>query len=201
MTSPLQPGDHYILQKLCNELLPWMISGRRVGRQWFVRTATFYGYGGDTAAALAGLGIGTPLAALVAGKTPEGKSAIEALRQVLPEAWMWVGGVALGVWVVLRLIVQREDIVARALLARDCAQSMKALRASLWTALPATDPMPKITEIQRSVDDKVQNAIKNKVWPWEPLPSEELIQAELKLAVDEIRIKFMNKWAPAPPGV
>ena len=113
----------------------------------------------------------------------------------------YVGVAALIVWVILRLIVQNEDIIARALLARDCAQSMRALRQQLWIALADQDPMPRITQIQRSVDDHVQNAIKNRVWPWEPLPLPDAIAAELAAAVDEIRTTFMSNWTPPPPGV
>jgi len=113
----------------------------------------------------------------------------------------YVGVAALIIWVILRLVVQNEDIIARALLARDCAQSMRALRQQLWMALADPDPMPRITQIQRSVDDQVQNAIRNRVWPWEPLPSPDTIAAELAAAVDEIRTTFMSNWAPPAPGV
>ena len=113
----------------------------------------------------------------------------------------YVGVVALIVWVILRLVVQNEDIIARALIARDCAQTMRALRQQLWISLSDADPMPRITQIQKSVEDQVQNAIKNRVWPWEPLPPPETIAAELTAAVEEIRTTFMNGWAPPPAGV
>jgi len=198
---PLRAGDHYILRKLSTQLLPWMISGRRLSRLWFVRLAAFWRYTGDLAAALAGLGIGTPLVALASGKTPEGKTAFDVIREVLPASMFYVGVAALIIWVILRLVVQNEDIIARALLARDCAQSVRALRQQLWMALADPDPMPRITQIQRSVDDQVQNAIRNRVWPWEPLPSPDTIAAELAAAVDEIRTTFMSNWAPPAPGV
>jgi hypothetical protein len=198
---PLKPGDHYILRKLSSQLLPWMISGRRLRKLWFVRLAAFWRYTGDLAAALAGLGIGTPVVALASGKTPEGKTAFDVIREVLPMSMFYVGIAALVVWVILRLVVQNEDIIARALLARDCAQSMRALRQQLYIGLAEQDPMPRITQIQKSVDDQVQNAIKNRVWPWDPLPPPDTIAAELTATVDEIRTRFMSGWEPPPPGV
>jgi hypothetical protein len=189
------------MRKLYHQLLPWMISGRRLRKQWFVRLAAFWRYSGDLAAALAGMGIGTPVVALASGKTPEGKTAFDVVRDVLPESLFYVGVAALIVWVILRLVVQNEDIIARALLARDCAQSMRALQQQLWTALSDTDPMPKIAQIQKSVDDQVQNAIKNRVWPWNPLPPPRVIAVELTAETQEIRAKFMNGWAPPPAGV
>jgi hypothetical protein len=46
MPTPLRLGDHYILPKLCNEVLPWMIGGRLAKQQWFVVLSSIYGYGG-----------------------------------------------------------------------------------------------------------------------------------------------------------
>jgi hypothetical protein len=199
--SPLQPGDHYILRKLCDELLPWMISGRKVGRQWFVWLDRFYAYTANLAAALAGLGVGAPIVALVQGEAPAGQNAIDILRSTLPPPWFLVGLVALIVWVLLRLVVQREDVIARALLAREYARSINAHYAQLWHALAADDPMPQILAIQKSVDDRVQDAIKNGVWPWDPPPPPpDSIDEDLKDMVDRIRSTFMAKWAPPPPG-
>jgi hypothetical protein len=171
-----------------------MITGRRLGRLWFVRLATIYGYTGDLAAALAGLGIGAPVVALMSGK--QDGNAFEVIRETLPAPWIAVGAAALVIWVMVRLVVQREDILSRALLARDCAQTMKGLRPELFVSLRQADPMPKITAIQKSVDDSVQNAIKNRVWKWEPLPPQDEIADELKRAVDEIRTNFMHLWRP-----
>ena len=58
---PLQSGDHPALVFLYRELLPYMIAGRRVKRQWFVRLDGVYRYTGDLAAAVAGLGVGGPI--------------------------------------------------------------------------------------------------------------------------------------------
>jgi hypothetical protein len=197
----LQPADHYVLRKLCDELLPWMISGRKVGRQWFVRLAGFYAYTGDFAAALAGLGIGAPVAAMVQGKLPSGQNALDVLRSALPPGLFIAGIVATIVWVVLRLVVQREDVVSRALLAREYARSVNALYAQLWQALAAADPMPQVLAIQKSVDDRVQDAIKNGVWPWNPPPPPPaVIDQDLKETVDRIRATFMPKWTPPPLG-
>ena len=60
MAPRMEPGDHYVLRKLANELLPWMIGSRQVTRQWFVYGATAYRYGGELATALTGVGIGAP---------------------------------------------------------------------------------------------------------------------------------------------
>jgi hypothetical protein len=200
--SPLKADDHYVLKKLCTQVLPWMVSGRCLRRLWLIRVASFYSYTGDASAALAGLGIGTPIVALVSGKSSDGKNALEVIRETLPAQWFVVGVVALLVWLGLRLFVQKEDVLARALLARECAQSMRALRQELYVALADPNPMPMVTKIQKSVEDQVQNAIRNKAWPvsWDPLPPPELIERDLASTVNDIRATFMNSWAPPPAG-
>lgn len=195
--SPLQADDHYILRKLCIELLPWMIAGRRLGRRWFVMMSGFYAYVGDLAAALAGLGIGAPIAALATGKAESGQSALDTLRSTLPEGWFFVGLAALLAWIAIRLIVQKEDVTARALLARQCAQEMKGFHAQLFAALNSEDPRAQIKEIQRAVDDRVQNAIRSRVWDWDPLPEDAKFSAELSAIVARIRVTHMRQWAPS----
>jgi hypothetical protein len=57
---PLRPDDHAALRFFYHEIFPFMIAGRRVRRQWFVRFEGIYRYTGGVAAALAGLGVGGP---------------------------------------------------------------------------------------------------------------------------------------------
>ncbi len=200
--SPLQPGDHYILRKLNNQVLPWIIAGRRLQRLWMVRVARLYDYISNLAAALAAYGIGAPITSLVSsGKAPEGKSAIQILQDALPWYGFWIGVVALAIWIALRIFVQREDILGRALLARDCAHTMRSLNQELYVALSDADPMPTISKVQKSVDDQVANALRNRVWPWDPLPPAEEMAAELKRTTDGIRDQFMNGWTPSPARV
>jgi hypothetical protein len=110
--SPIQVGDHFVLRQLSIQLLPWMICGRRLRRLPIVYLAIFWEYTSDLAAALAGLGIGTPMVALISGKAPEGKTALDALREVLPGWWLCVGVAALIAWLVLRLVIQTQTLLS-----------------------------------------------------------------------------------------
>ncbi len=198
---PLRQDDHYILAKLNNEVLPWMIGGTRARRRWFVRLAKAYSYGGEIATALTGLGLGVPLVALFTGKVENGKDGFALLREALPGPWFWVGVAALVVWIVVRILVAREDAVARALFARECDGTMQKLYTQLHVALSEPTPMAKIGEIQKSVILGVEKEIDNKVWPWNPpMPALHDIQSELDTQIDEIRRKYMALWAPPPAG-
>ena len=201
MPSPIQSADHYVLRKLADELLPWMVAAKRINNRWFVWLSFFYGYIGDFGAALAGLGIGTPLVALAQGKLPNGSNAFDILRTVLGPSWFYAGVAGLAVWIVVRLVMRRQNVESRTLFAREYARGIKALYPQLYRALAERDPMPQILAIQKTVDDKVQDAIKNEVWPYDPpFPRSSDIEAELKAEVDFMRTTYMAKWGPPPPG-
>lgn len=201
MAPRLEPEDHYVLRKLANELLPWMIGGRQVTRQWFVYGATAYRYGGELATALTGVGIGAPLVAVFQGTDENGTDGLAVLHQALHGAWFWVGVVALVVWLALRLVVGQEDAVARALFAKDCARTMEKLHIDLDTALAQTNPLPALAPIQEAVMRKVSDAIDKGVWPWSPpFPESPKVDLELDKRIADIRRKFMAGWPPPPGG-
>jgi len=201
MPNPLRPGDHYILRKLCNELLPWMIGGRVARRQWFVVLSSVYGYGGELAAAFAGLGIGGPIIAAFEEKEAPGRNALDTLRETLPGRWFALGLVALALWVAIRIVVKRQDAVARALYARDCDKAMQKLYAELWHALPDANPLPRITPLQEALQRAVGDAIDKSVWPWNPpQPRGRAMEVELQRQVGEIRASFMAGWSAPPAG-
>ena len=200
MPSPLRDNDHYVLKKLCNELLPWMIGGRMARKQWFVHVAGVYGYGAEIFTALAGVGIGAPVVAIFQGKS-DGKDATTVLREMLPGIWFWVGIVALVVWVVLRVVVNKNQAVERSLFARDCAKSMEKLHANLYQVLATPDPIAKINDIQASVMKRMEEAIDKGVWPFSPpAPPDADIGLELTSQINNIRMNFMDGWQPPPPA-
>jgi hypothetical protein len=198
----LQSDDHYVLRKLNNELLPWLIGGRRTARQKFVYLASVYAYGGEFATALAGIGIGTPVVALFRGKTADGSNAFTTLRNTLPGVWFWIGVLALALWLILRLVVKQQNAVDRRLYARDCGKTMQRLELDLQSALADPNPLQKIGPIQEAVMRAVHEAVEKDVWPWRPpLPRAQEIDAELSSRIDDIRATFMSAWAPSPAGV
>jgi hypothetical protein len=200
MPSPLKADDHYVLVKLCNELLPWMIGGQRARKQWFVHVAEIYGYGGEIFSALAGLGLGAPLIALFQGKN-DGKDALTILQQALPGIWFWIGVVALAAWIILRIVVNRKQVVERALFAKDCSKSMEKLYSELYQALATRDAIAKLAPIQAAVMKRVDEAIDKSVWPWSPPPPPDGdVALELAAKVDDIRSRFMGGWDPPPRG-
>jgi hypothetical protein len=201
VTSPLRPGDHRTLGKLCNEILPWVIGGYLLKKQWFVRVASGYGYARDVGAVVAGLGFGPGIFGLLQGKSSGNQNAFDVLRSSFPPQWFIPGVIGLCVYVVMRVVVSQQDVVARALLAKEYARSINASYFELTRALAKPSPMADIENWQRSIDDRVQDAIKNDVWPFDPpAPRGPFVDKQLAIMVDEIREKFMPFWDPPPMG-
>jgi hypothetical protein len=135
------------------------------------------------------------------GKTRSGETVVDVLRSNLPTGW-FLGGVAgLALWVSIRLVVQQQNVAARALLAREYARGFKASFALLLQALAQSDPMPQILLIQKSIADRVQDAIKNDVWPFDPpLPNTPRVRRDVYMAIDDFRTRFMPIWQPVTPA-
>jgi len=192
--------ENYILQKLRTEMLPWLIAGRMLPREWFARIGTAYGYINDFTAALVGLGIGTPIGAVLSGKLKPGESAIGVIRSNLPSPVLPFAVVLLIAWIVLKVYVQRENVLERSLLARDCGQQLRKQQVNLYQILSKPEPMPDILRIQETIDRLIDNAMQNKIWRWDPLPRPTEIEQELECMIDELRVKFASKWRGLPPG-
>lgn len=189
------PRDKDILRMLCDEVLPWMIAGRRARRRWFVTLATAYAYGGAIATGLAGLGIGTRLIASVKGTLPNGQNAVDVLSQALPGIWLYIGIAALVLWVVVGVVVQQQNVTDRALFARDCSKTMQKLYADLYDALEEPRPLPLIAPIKQAVRRARSEAIDKNVWPYNPpQPRYSDIATELHRQIEDIRGRFTARW-------
>ena len=97
--------------------------------------------------------------------------------------------------------VQVAKVEKRALLASGYARAITASFVDLFRVLAESDPIPHIRVVQKSVDDRVHDAINNGVWPYDPPnPPSAKIEPELKDMVAHLRTTFMPNWAPPPPG-
>jgi hypothetical protein len=198
MPSSLRPTDDDRLRHLHDHVLPWMIGGLRVRRQWFVYAAKVHSYATEALMLLAGLGFAPSILSFLAGgrgtTSPNGPAVADVLN-ALAGPWLWVGIVATALWVALRVIVSQDDVRQRALFALDCTRSMELLYKDLHEKLDQSEPSPDITVVQRVVNTKAREAIDHKVWPWSPpQPKPEDIAMELARETDYIRDTYMARW-------
>lgn len=191
------PEDHDILKKLYVDILAWTVPARHLNSQWFVPFATGDSYAKEILAALAGLGIGVPLTAWMAGKS-SGSNMVESLQSMFPGKWLILGIAAVVVYIALKAIVHIENVTAKAIFARDCKQTMEGFELELITALGERNPMLTITRLQKSINAAVATAKRNGVWPYDPLSPPDKIAKEIDQMIDQIRKKFMAGWDKAP---
>lgn len=118
--SGLSDDDHYVLRNLANELLPWMAGGALLRWRWFVYFARLYSYGTEAITAAGVLGVGSSVLPALKGTGAGGFDIAAAFSG----QWFWPGLIGLIGWTALRIVIAKEDVVAKAIFARDCALAM-----------------------------------------------------------------------------
>lgn len=197
-------SEHLVRRTLERDVLPYLISARHLRQQWFYRLHFLFGYTTDLVAALAAIGVGAPMLALVAGignpsSTQEPLPTLSGAITTLPP---WLVYPAVGVvvaWVFLRVTFNREDGQKRAVLAKSCSRSLHALEASLVKVLNATNPMPGLTELlETKIRPAVDRSIQEDAWPWTPFAPG--IDAQVAARLEEYCRKFRCDWGPSAPA-
>lgn len=196
--SDLLPNDHYILHKLHDEVLPWLVAGGRIRRRWFVVLSIVWAYLGDASAALAGFGLGTPLIKAITEVAKGGTDIAQAAAATLPPGWRWAGVAGALLWATIRLVNQREDVTKRAVIAREFVLVIRELNTQLHRVLTGPTPLPEIAVIQKRLATKVDEAMHARVWEWEPFPKDAKFQREVAERTAEIRKSNMANWNALP---
>lgn len=196
-------ADHLVKRTLERDVLPYLVSARRLRRQWFYRLHTVFGYTTDAVVALAAIGISSPLFRLLGsvGSAADAADKPPTLASVLasvPPALVYPTAVIIVTWVVIRVAFNREEGQKRAVLARSCTQVLRQAEASLPTALGAADPMPALNEmLEKRIRPTVDRNIQDNSWPWTPFaPS---IDADVKKEVTALCSHYETDWAPVNP--
>jgi hypothetical protein len=190
--SPLSDNDHDVLRKLANELLPWMAAGALLRRRWFIHVACLYSYGSEAITAAGALGVESSVIPAFRGSDVKGFDIATAFSG----SWFWPGMICLVGWTALRIVIAREDVVAKAIFARDCARAMQKFQHDLDRALVNPDPQLEIEPIEVAVARKVAEAIDKGVWSWSPpFPKTPDVALEVSRRIADIRARFSHNWA------
>lgn len=198
--SALSDSDHDVLRKLANELLPWMAGGAMLRHRWFVYVAAIYSYGSEVITAAGALGVGSSVIPAFKGAGAKGFDIASAFTG----PWFWPGLICLIGWTGLRIVIAREDVVVKAICARDCARAMQKFQHDLDQALARHDPWFAIRPIKEAVERKVGEAIDKGVWRWvSPFPDTPDVALEVSRRLVDIRARFSHHWKTSaePPDV
>ncbi|MBZ5614666.1 MAG: hypothetical protein LAO23_11705 [Acidobacteriia bacterium] len=191
---------HPARRTLERDVLPYLVSARRLRRQWFFRLHALFGYTTDLVVALTAIGVTTPLLALlgVAGGREKEATQAPALTAVLASVPNWLyfpTGVLVIAWIVLRVAFNREEGQKRAVLAKSCTQVLRQAEANLAMALGKPDPMPALNELlEKSIRPTVDRNIQENSWPWTPFAPG--IEEEVSKEVSRLCASYEADWTP-----
>lgn len=195
--------DHPVRRKLHRDILPYLVSARRLRTQWYCRLYVVFGYATDLIVALTAIGITTPLLRLVgdAGATGAAGQQGATLAEVLATVPSWLyypTGVLIILWILLRVAFTREDGQKRAVLARSCTQMLREVEAKLHRVLLKPDPMPELNELlEKQIALIVDRNIQENAWPWAPFAPG--IDEEVDADFVKLCERFESGWAPVDP--
>lgn len=189
--------DHPVKRKLERDVLPYLVSARRLQGQWFCRLYGLFGLTTDLIVAFAAIGVTTPFLALLGAQVGTDKntpSLATALASVPTMLYFPAAGLII-LWISLRVYFNREDGQKRAVLARNCTQVLRQAEAKLPTALEKSNPMPELTELlEKSIRPTVDQGIQQNSWPWTPFAPgiEQEVDKELQLLCK----RYERDWTP-----
>lgn len=193
--------SHPVKRTLERDVLPYLVSARRLRRQWFFLLHSIFAYATDLIIALAAIGISTPFLGLLGApldaqgdKPPSLTTALGTLP-----AWLFLpAGALIIAWVLLRVTFNREDGQKRAVLAKSCTQVLRQAEANLPSALSKADPMPALTELlEKGIRPTVDRNIQENSWPWTPFaPS---IELEVRKELERLCGLYESDWAAVDP--
>src|ERR1022692_984997 len=196
-------SDQLVRRTLQRDVLPYLLSARRLRRQWFYRLHFVFGYATDLIAAFAAVGVATPLLSLLGtiSETPN-RSVLPSLAtslKTLPAWLFYPAAVVVIVWIVLRVAFNREEGQKRAVLAKSCTRILRGVEVRLAHALTRADPMPAITELlETDIRPSVDRNIQEDAWPWTPFAPE--IDDEVARELEVLCKRYERDWARAGPA-
>lgn len=194
-------AEHPVRRKLEQAILPYTVSAERLRMRPVYLTYGVYSYAHELLIAVVGLGIAPPLLSLFSTdfSRPSNRGTIANAVSAWGKAPPWlvaITAIALIVWLLLKILINREDVAKRAVLARSCRKEMRQFTMRLRDELQKSDPMPGLQKIQGAISDLVYHHIQEDLWPWDG-PAEN-IDGSVRAKLERLCKQFGNNWQPAP---
>jgi hypothetical protein len=192
-------AEHPVRRVLRRDLLPYLVTARRLPKQWFYLLHVLFGYTTDLVVVLSAVGVSAPLLGMLGPLDQTGRGApspsLPAALQSVPGLVMIPTAAILVFWLALRVTYNREDGQKRALLAKSCRRQLRKAEASLPAILSTPDPMPEIAKLlEKGIRNPVDQYISDEAWPW--LPFAPGIDAEVDRELEAWCSKYESDWTP-----
>ena len=182
-------------KKLRQAIIPYVILAERLKWRALYLAYTVYAYSHDFLSALAGAGISFPLTRIATGKNIDLPSSIQEMP--MPLAITTV--LSVFGWIVLKVIVTRNDGEKRATLARNCRKDFRSFLNTLENECQKNNPMPGLTRLAQQIQQTVQRHIAEDSWSYNGLPVDRAFTIEVEKRVHQYCERYGSGWDPEPP--
>jgi hypothetical protein len=191
--------EHPVKLKLQNEMLPYLVTARRLDKQWFYRTHLLFGYTTDILVVLTAIGVISPVYSEIFATNRQAGNAtsFSVLTNAFPSDLYYLILFLVLVWTFLRVAYSRENGQERAVMAKSSQRVMRGVEAELPHVLGNPNPMPDITKLcTESIWPTADRCIQEKAWtswrPSDPLPPD--IEREVKSNLEDLCRKYESQW-------
>lgn len=156
-------------QKLRRDIIPWIESAEKLPRTRSYIIYSLYFWLGEVFVLLVGLGFSHPAFRVLAPQSfrQADASANQPIINGLGEGilfWAAVGG--LLVWGLLKIYTQRYDLEKRCSLMRSGVRQFRQFRSRLPDILQESNPLHRLTELQREINAQVNRMVGEDAWGW-----------------------------------
>ena len=192
--------DPQVKRTLERDVLPYLVSARKLKSQWFYRLHSIFGFTTDLVVALAAIGVTSPLLSLLTTKdggseAPDQASSLAAALGVIPSYLVYPAVILIVAWVIIRVLFTREEGPKRAVLARSCIQNLRQAEAELHNVLRVRHPTAGLNEIlEKRIRPTVDRNIQETSWPWFPFAPN--IQLDVKKELSSLCSRYEEDWEP-----
>jgi hypothetical protein len=186
----LVTGKEAIQRKLNTDILPQLLSAEQLPRNWRYWLYRVNAYGSELAALMVGVGLSSNMTNVMVGKPFDFKS---------DELSVSLGLAAALFWIVMKLVVNQEDLVKKGTAIRSSQKELKKIRMDLHVALSQSNPMPALTAAQVAVSAIVTRLNGEDAWPWPG--NDPSVEPVVRIQSDEYYTKFSPTWTEVPETV
>lgn len=122
------------------------------------------------------------------------------MKELLTDPLGAAGILLLAVWLALKIVVVRNDIVSRHSAIRSCDRQLQKASLVLEMALATPQPMRQLGDLQQNlINPLVDRATSDDVWPFSnPILPHDLLQDEIEAEVGRLVRQYGGGWE-APP--
>jgi len=193
-------AEHPVRRTLRRDLLPYLISARRLRRQWFYWLHVVFGYTTDLIVGLAAIGISAPILEFFGTWSNTKKETIHSpsllsLLESVPGWLIYPTGLTILLWVLLRVAFNREEGQKRAVLAKSCFLLLRQTEAKLPAILSLSNPLDELTKLlEKTIRPPVDRNIQEQAWPWTPFAPG--INNEVEKKLQDLCSMYETDWEP-----